>query len=96
MSNEERNKELVRHLTNEIWNRAELEKIPNYCSDDYVSDYAPYAPPAKGLAGVRAMIERAHSTFTNYHEEVGDLISDSDRLVRVIVSRLPDLNIDPT
>jgi steroid delta-isomerase-like uncharacterized protein len=87
MTEVERNKAQVRKLTEEIWNRAEFERLSDYYSDDFISDYAPYAPPRRGLAGVRTMVEGAHKTFTDYHEEIIDLLGENDRvMVRLMIS----------
>ena len=87
MTEVEQNKALVRRLTEEIWNRAEVEKASDYYSDDFVTDYAPYAPPRKGIAGVRAMVEGAHKTCRDYHEEIIDMIGEGNRvMVRLMLS----------
>ena len=87
MSEVERNKAVIRELTDVIWNRAELDKLDRYYSEDYVSDYAPYAPPRRGLAGIRAMVEGAHKTFTDYREEILDMLGEGDRvMVRLMLS----------
>jgi predicted ester cyclase len=87
MGEVERNKALVRRLTEEVWNRAEFDKLADYYSEDFVTDYAPYAPPRRGLAGIRMMVEGAHKTFTGYREEIIDLMGEGDRvMVRLLLS----------
>ena len=87
MTEVERNKASVRQLTEEIWNRAELDKASRYYSEDFITDYAPYAPPRKGLAGLRTMVEGAYKTFIDYHEEITDLIGEGDRvMVRLLIT----------
>jgi predicted ester cyclase len=87
MNEVDKNKALVRQLTEEIWNRAELDNVAKYYSEDFISDYSPYAPPRKGLAGVRAMVEGAHKTCSDYHEEIIDLIGEGDRvMVRLMLN----------
>jgi len=86
MSRESHLKELVLKLTDEIWNRAQLDRIPLYYTEDFTSDYEPYAPPRHGHDGVRAMVTGAHATFTPYHEEVLDMIAEGDRvMVRLMI-----------
>ncbi len=81
MSHAEENKALVRKLTEEVWNRAQLSKIPDYYADDYVVDYRPFAPVRRGQDAIRGMVERAHASFSNYHETLTDLLADGDKVV---------------
>jgi len=76
-----RNKQIVREITERIWNRRELEAIPDFYAEDYVVDYRPYAPMRHGLEAIREMIERAGRTFPDYHEELHELIAEGDIVV---------------
>jgi steroid delta-isomerase-like uncharacterized protein len=87
MSEVERNKAKVRELTEIIWNRAEVDRVGEFYSEDFTSDYAPYALPRKGLSGIRAMVEGAHNTFTDYREEILDMLGEGDRvMVRLMLT----------
>ena len=87
MDQVERNKEIVRTITDVIWNRAELDRVGEFYSEEFTTDYAPYAPSRKGLAGIRAMVEGAHKSFTDYHEEIIDMLGEGDRvMVRLMLS----------
>ncbi len=77
----ERNKAIVRELTEEIWNGRKLERIPDFYAPDYVADYRPYAPIRQGHEAIRGMVERAFVTFPDYHEEIRELIAEGDRVV---------------
>ncbi|MDF1847055.1 MAG: ester cyclase [Parvibaculaceae bacterium] len=81
MSQQERNKALVRQLTEYIWNQADLAKIPDYYADDYEADYRPYAPVRRGHEAMQGMVERAHAAFSNYREELKDVLADGDKVV---------------
>ena len=39
----ERNKALVRELTEVVWNQRGLDRIPDFYGPDFVGDYRPYA-----------------------------------------------------
>lgn len=96
MSEVERNKATIRELTEVIWNRAELDKLDRYYSEDFTSDYAPYAPPRRGLAGIRAMVEGAHKASTNYPEEILDMLGEGNRvMVRLMLSGKNTANWGP-
>ena len=80
-SEPERNKAVVRELTEAIWNRCALERIPEFYSPDYVADYRPLAPLREGHAGIRGMVERAWAAFSDYHEELGLLVAEGSIVV---------------
>lgn len=83
----ERNRALVLSLTEAIWNRRELERIPEFYSPDYVVDYRPYAPLREGHDAIRGMVERAWAAFPDYHEEIREIVADDARVaVRFTVS----------
>ena len=39
----EQNKRLVREVTDVIWNKRGLDRIPEFYASDFVADYLPYA-----------------------------------------------------
>jgi predicted ester cyclase len=75
------NKATVRELTEHIWNRCSLDRIPEFYSPDYVADYRPYAPLREGHAGIRGMVERAWQAFPDYHEELHTLVGEGSIVV---------------
>jgi len=77
----EQNKALVRELTEQIWNAGALDRIPDFYSVDYVADYRPYAQPRRGREGIRGMVERAHAAFTDYHEEIREIVAEGNVVV---------------
>ncbi|HZR81928.1 MAG TPA: ester cyclase [Candidatus Binatia bacterium] len=87
----ETNKRLVREITEVIWNGRDLARIPEFYADDFVADYRPYAPLRHGHAGIREMVERAWAAFSDYREEIEDLIAEGDRVVaRLAISGTQD------
>jgi len=83
MEEAERNKAVVGELTDRIWNRCELDRIPEFYSEGYVADYRPYAPLREGHAAIRGMVERAWEAFPDYHEELRYVMGDG----RFVVAR---------
>ncbi len=77
----EENKRLVRDITEVVWNRRGLDRIPEFYAPDFVADYRPYAPLRHGHQGIRDMVERAWAAFPDYHEELHELIAEGDRVV---------------
>ena len=80
----EQNKQLVRDITDQIWNRHQFDAIPKFYAEDYVVDYRPYAPMRHGHDAIHGMVERAWSAFPDYHEELHELVADGD----IVVARL--------
>jgi hypothetical protein len=58
----EENKRLVREITEVVWNRRGLNRIPEFYASDFVGDYRPYAL-RQGHEGVRAMVEGPGQRF---------------------------------
>jgi predicted ester cyclase len=75
------NKRLVREITEVVWNRCGLDRIPEFYAPDFVADYRPYAPLREGHEGIRGMVERAWAAFPDYHEELHELVAEGDRVV---------------
>jgi predicted ester cyclase len=76
----ERNKALVRELTEVVWNQRGLDRIPDFYGSDFVGDYRPYVL-RQGHEGVRASVAGAWTAFPDYHEELLELIGEGDRVV---------------
>jgi steroid delta-isomerase-like uncharacterized protein len=77
----EQNKQLVRQITEQLWNQRRLEVIPKFYAEDYVVDYRPYAPMRHGWEAIRGMVERAFVAFPDYHEELNELVAEGDTVV---------------
>jgi steroid delta-isomerase-like uncharacterized protein len=75
------NKKLIREITDVIWNRCGLDRVPEFYAQDFVADYRPYAPLREGHEGIRGMVERAWAAFPDYHEELDELIAEGNRVV---------------
>ncbi len=74
----ERNKAVVRQLF-ELWNSGETTRVGEFYDPAYTADYQPYSSRV-GLDGARAMIEGAHATFPDYHEELLEMTAEDDRV----------------
>jgi predicted ester cyclase len=76
----ERNKALVRELTEVVWNQRGLDRIPDFYRPDFVGDYRPYAL-RQGHEGIRTSVAGAWTAFPDYHEQILELIGEGDRVV---------------
>jgi len=77
----DRNKAIVRDLTEQVWNARGLERIPDFYAPDYVADYRPHGQLQQGHAGIRGMVERAWQAFPDYHEELHQLLAEDTCVV---------------
>jgi predicted ester cyclase len=67
-------------LTEVVWNRRGLDRIPDFYGPDFVGDYRPYAL-RQGHEGIKASVADAWTAFPDYHEELLELIGEGDRVV---------------
>jgi predicted ester cyclase len=77
----EANKAMVREITEQIWNRRSLHRIPEFYASDYVADYRPYSPPRSGHEAIRGMVERAWCAFSGYHEQLHEVVAEGNLVV---------------
>src|SRR5215510_5045333 len=76
----ERNKAIVLRLF-EVWNTCNLDAIEELYAADYVADYRRYAPLRHGHDAIKGMVQRAHTAFPDYHEELEEMIAEGDKVV---------------
>jgi len=74
----EKNKAVVKRLFDEVWNGGNLEAIPEIYANDFVAHYRPPIDFGDGLDGLRDVVERARTTFPDYHEEVRQMVAEGD------------------
>ena len=75
----ERNKALVRELTEVVWSQRGLDRIPDFYGPEFVGDYRPYGL-RQGHEGVRASVADAWTAFPEDHEDLLELIGEGDRV----------------
>jgi len=76
MSNNERNKETVRKLFEEVFNNRKTQLLADLISDDYVGPRG-----EKGPSGFQAQIGGLVAAFPDIHYVLEDLISGDDKVV---------------
>jgi predicted ester cyclase len=69
----------VRRLFDEVWNGRRTDVIDELYSPEFTVDYTPHAPVRHGLESVREMVDRAWTTFPDYHEELLGLVVGEDQ-----------------
>jgi predicted ester cyclase len=75
-----RNAEIVREAIDAVWNRGELERIPEFYVEDFrLHPSGPWFwdwPP--GLDGIRQIVTTVRTAFPDYHESLDILVQEND------------------
>lgn len=73
---------MVHEAIDVIWNRGELDRIPEFYTKDFVSHQ-----PKEGFRwdpgheGLRQLLTRTRARFSDYHENIEDSVASGDRVV---------------
>lgn len=74
----ERNKDLAQRFVDEVYNRRQLDKIPDYIAEGFV-DESPGAPPdARGPAWVVRQAEGTFASFPDLRFEILRMVAEGD------------------
>jgi predicted ester cyclase len=80
MSDEDRNKALLRRFYEELWSKGNLEAIPELVAENFVDHHPlPGAPP--GREGLAALVTTRRTAFPDMREICEDLIAEGDKVV---------------
>ena len=80
MSEEVRNKALMRRFYEELWSRGNLEIIPELVAEDFVDHQAPVGQTF-GREELAGLVLMWRTGFPDMRETVEDLISEGDKVV---------------
>ena len=74
------NEQLGLRINKEIWNEKRFEKIPDYYTEDFVSDYSPRIV-REGRDQIIDAVNSSHDTFEGFRESVKHVIADESHIV---------------
>jgi steroid delta-isomerase-like uncharacterized protein len=80
MSDEDRNKALLRRFYEELWTKGNLEPIPELLAEDFVN-YHPLPGAAPRREGLAALLTTWLTAFSDMCETCEDLIAEGDKVV---------------
>jgi steroid delta-isomerase-like uncharacterized protein len=80
MSDEDRNKALLRRFYEELWTKGNLEPIPELLAEDFVNHH-PLPGAAPGREGLAALVTAWRTAFSDMRETCEDLIAEGDKVV---------------
>lgn len=80
MSEEARNKALMRRFYEELWSKGNMEAIPELVAEDFVDHQAPAGQPS-GREELAELVVMWRTGFPDMQETVEDLVSEGDKVV---------------
>ena len=75
---EERNKELVHRMNEEVWNKGNLEIMDQLFSTDFVQHFLPVGSETKGLVKFRESVRNHRQAFPDWAEEIKQIVAEGD------------------
>ena len=80
MSDEARNKALMRRFYEELWSKGNVEAIPELVAEDFVDHQASAGQPS-GREELAELVVMWRTGFPDMQETVEDLVSEGDKVV---------------
>lgn len=82
----ERNKGLVRHMNDEVWNKGNLDILDELYSPDFVRHFLPDGSESSGIDSLREHVRRHREAFPDWREEIQRIVAERDLVVIHFVS----------
>jgi steroid delta-isomerase-like uncharacterized protein len=75
---EERNKELIHRMNDEVWTKGNLEIIDQLFSTDFVRHFLPVGSETKGLVKFQEHVRNHRQAFPDWAEEIKQIVAEGD------------------
>ena len=82
----ERNKELVRRMGEEVWNKGNLEIMDELYTPDVARHFLPTGSVTIGLDSLREHVRRHREAFPDWAEEIKHIVAEGDLVAIHFVS----------
>jgi steroid delta-isomerase-like uncharacterized protein len=82
----ERNKELVRSMNAEVWNKANVDAIGEFFTPNFVLHFLPDGSETRGIAGLQQHVRDLHDAFPDWSEDIKHIVAERDLVVIHYVS----------
>ncbi len=81
-----RNKELVRQMNAEVWNKANVDSLTAFFTTDFVLHFLPDGSETRGIAALREHVRELHDAFPDWSEDIKLIVAEGDLVVIHYVS----------
>jgi len=85
-SNLERNKQLVREMNAEVWNKTNLDILDRLFTPDFVMHFLPDGSELRGIDSLREHILEHHTAFPDWKENITQIIAEHDLVMIQYIS----------
>ena len=75
---QERNKELVQRMTEEVWSKGNLEILDEMFSPNFVKYFLPMGSETRGLDQLRVSIGSHRKAFPDWAEQIQRIVAEGD------------------
>ncbi len=82
----ERNKRLVRHMNDEVWNKGNLDIVDELYAPDFVRHFLPDGSELRGIDSLREHVRRHREAFPDWTEEIRHIVAEGDLVMLHFVS----------
>ena len=82
----ESNKQLVRQMNTEVWNKANLDIVAKLYTSGFVLHFLPDGSELRGIDSLRAHIREHRKAFPDWREEITRIIAERDLVVIQYIS----------
>ena len=82
----ERNKQLVRQMNAEVWNKANLDAMEEFYTPDFVLHLLTDGSETRGIEGLREHVREHREAFPDWREDIKHIVAEGDLVVIHYVS----------
>jgi steroid delta-isomerase-like uncharacterized protein len=83
----ERNKQLVRRMNADVWNKADVDAIDRYYGAGFVLHFLPDGSEVRGIEGLREHVREHREAFPDWSEDIKRIVAEGDLVAIHYVSR---------
>ena len=74
------NEQVVRDACRVVWSEGDMSRVAEFYSDDFEANY-PRTDWGSGVAGVVALAQGIRDSFSDYREQIDELIVTEDLVI---------------
>jgi steroid delta-isomerase-like uncharacterized protein len=82
----ESNKQLVRNMNTEVWNKGNLERMNDFISPDVVRHFLPDGSEVRGIDSLQKQEMALRKAFPDWEEDIRHIVAEGDFVVIHFVS----------